>query len=772
MQINPLTTVAPTQPPATEGGDTPDGAFGTVVATIDRQGAVAALTSPPDTSGTFASGKKGVLVPPDTALPSFQPMGGPFGANTPFIEGAAPPLPLSADAPEREGADLALHDITLSEGLPAPDAVLPMPLFVVPPAASPVALPGPTTTVPDSGLSTSEGDAPATPPLTRGTAELPAGPVLTRTNATPAQTWVAAADTSTVAPAPDTQADLTQTQRLPTPGPETTPVTDQTLPPPASAGQTLPVHPPLNDATEPTLAPLPVTAEADLPPAPSLPSPVVSQHPKPPRGEGSLLAAVRLHTHDLQNPLQAAAQQIAAASPPDVSSETLDTPRATLPDRAPLGTAPAAAPQMAQLSGLKPSQPSPQLGPNTAKSSTDMPPKVAASASDPFVALVARTPAPHSPVAPDTAPPLSAAPPLQANVTLRSPPPAAGVPLRLTDGSVVPSPATPQQTLHPLNSGRALASGGDGPPVAPLTDLAAGLPAAAAAPYAPRLAAPLAQALAPSDRTAPKASPPFAEGTENSAASAKVALPVALPISVPPSVPPSVPSADHPRAPAASAVPPAQTNVALSSVAPPQPAAPHLPAAPPTRPQTAQPPQMTGAPAAASPTNTDSLVPTQTTAAFGTALPLAPLPNPVAQPLALAQPLPPMTHQVAHAVATAVSQGKSGQIEVAMRPEELGRIRFEMTTTGEKLHVILFVERPDSLDLMRRNADQLIADLRQSGFSNASLSFGGWGAQGQARPQAPMASALPDDGSFGAQTASLPPPTAKSATGGRLDIRL
>lgn len=129
-----------------------------------------------------------------------------------------------------------------------------------------------------------------------------------------------------------------------------------------------------------------------------------------------------------------------------------------------------------------------------------------------------------------------------------------------------------------------------------------------------------------------------------------------------------------------------------------------------------------------------------------------------------------IAHQAAQAIIATVRSGKSGQIDVTLRPEELGRIRFEIVGSGERLHVNLFVERPDSMDLMRRNADQLLADLRQSGFGQATLSFGNWGGQKPAHHAHPARSVA--DREDGLPLLSSPAKTRQSGALGRLDMRL
>ncbi|MFN3723149.1 MAG: flagellar hook-length control protein FliK [Paracoccaceae bacterium] len=81
---------------------------------------------------------------------------------------------------------------------------------------------------------------------------------------------------------------------------------------------------------------------------------------------------------------------------------------------------------------------------------------------------------------------------------------------------------------------------------------------------------------------------------------------------------------------------------------------------------------------------------------------------------------------IIHALDQVLHKGSDGQFELTIGPEEIGKLRFEITTIDNKLHITLFAERPDTLDLIRRNGDQLLNDLRLSGFGNSSLSFGDW----------------------------------------------
>lgn len=74
----------------------------------------------------------------------------------------------------------------------------------------------------------------------------------------------------------------------------------------------------------------------------------------------------------------------------------------------------------------------------------------------------------------------------------------------------------------------------------------------------------------------------------------------------------------------------------------------------------------------------------------------------------------------------------SAPVEVMLAPEELGRLSMTMVVEGERMHVTLSCERPETADLMRRHADQLVQEFREAGYSGATLSFGRWGGGGAA----------------------------------------
>ncbi|MGB8811943.1 MAG: flagellar hook-length control protein FliK, partial [Paracoccaceae bacterium] len=113
----------------------------------------------------------------------------------------------------------------------------------------------------------------------------------------------------------------------------------------------------------------------------------------------------------------------------------------------------------------------------------------------------------------------------------------------------------------------------------------------------------------------------------------------------------------------------------------------------------------------------------------------------------------------------------SGTLELSLAPEELGRLHMSLVQDGDMVRVTLVAERPETLDLMRRHADQLSQEFRQAGFSGASLSFGQWGAGGSNQQRPPVASptnAAPDPAFLPLQLR----PGAALGTASGLDLRL
>lgn len=116
---------------------------------------------------------------------------------------------------------------------------------------------------------------------------------------------------------------------------------------------------------------------------------------------------------------------------------------------------------------------------------------------------------------------------------------------------------------------------------------------------------------------------------------------------------------------------------------------------------------------------------------------------------------------------------RAGQkIEIALQPEELGRVRMAMTLTDAGATVVIAADRPETLDLMRRHIDALADAIRNLGYDSLTFDFrGGQSPQDNTPPPAHA----PDDDTDPAamaltQTTPQTPPTRVAASG--LDMRL
>ncbi|MFZ1470038.1 MAG: flagellar hook-length control protein FliK [Paracoccaceae bacterium] len=102
-------------------------------------------------------------------------------------------------------------------------------------------------------------------------------------------------------------------------------------------------------------------------------------------------------------------------------------------------------------------------------------------------------------------------------------------------------------------------------------------------------------------------------------------------------------------------------------------------------------------------------------------------------------PPPPAATQIVQAV----GQSDSEVTQLRLAPEELGEVRIDLRSDGDRLIMTVSAERRDTLDLLRRNADELAAEMRTAGHQRLDLSFGRWagsdgGSGGRAAPPPPV----------------------------------
>ena len=119
-----------------------------------------------------------------------------------------------------------------------------------------------------------------------------------------------------------------------------------------------------------------------------------------------------------------------------------------------------------------------------------------------------------------------------------------------------------------------------------------------------------------------------------------------------------------------------------------------------------------------------------------------------------------------------VTDSGHARAELILEPAELGRMRFDIVSHGDQLQVTLAAERPETLVLLRRHADDLRQEFRAAGMDAGTLSFSQWGqsGQGSAKPD-PAADNAADDTTHPVLSEPIPVPRPRVAGAG-LDLRL
>ena len=143
-----------------------------------------------------------------------------------------------------------------------------------------------------------------------------------------------------------------------------------------------------------------------------------------------------------------------------------------------------------------------------------------------------------------------------------------------------------------------------------------------------------------------------------------------------------------------------------------------------------------------------------------------------AQPPA-AKSAPQVAHNVVRQIASHVTDQQGNRIEVTLKPEELGTVRL-IISTGERPAVAVYADNPATLDLLRRHADLLARELRDTGFAGADLSFADDSGAGRRQAAADRDSY---EGFVGGHVASrdevtVPTVRPRPVLGSLLDIRI
>ncbi len=83
-----------------------------------------------------------------------------------------------------------------------------------------------------------------------------------------------------------------------------------------------------------------------------------------------------------------------------------------------------------------------------------------------------------------------------------------------------------------------------------------------------------------------------------------------------------------------------------------------------------------------------------------------------------------MPPHIAQAIAQSLHVSPDKSVEIALNPAELGRVRIVMTPSETGMTVNILADRPETLDLMRRNIDDLGRSISDLGYEDINFSFG------------------------------------------------
>lgn len=79
--------------------------------------------------------------------------------------------------------------------------------------------------------------------------------------------------------------------------------------------------------------------------------------------------------------------------------------------------------------------------------------------------------------------------------------------------------------------------------------------------------------------------------------------------------------------------------------------------------------------------------------------------------------------EIGRQLAASLTDLSGRPVEVTLAPEELGRITMTISSSDGGLTLTLVAERPETLELMRRNIDQLAQEFRDLGFGALNFAF-------------------------------------------------
>jgi len=126
---------------------------------------------------------------------------------------------------------------------------------------------------------------------------------------------------------------------------------------------------------------------------------------------------------------------------------------------------------------------------------------------------------------------------------------------------------------------------------------------------------------------------------------------------------------------------------------------------------------------------------------------------------------------IAGQMAVAIStRPQSGAIEIALNPEELGRVSIVLNGRDDGLHMTIAAERPETLETMRRHLSVLEAEFQNLGLGALSIDLGT--SSDAERDEAETEDQTPSRASGPEHIAETDPALSKNGPDGRIDLRL
>ncbi len=84
---------------------------------------------------------------------------------------------------------------------------------------------------------------------------------------------------------------------------------------------------------------------------------------------------------------------------------------------------------------------------------------------------------------------------------------------------------------------------------------------------------------------------------------------------------------------------------------------------------------------------------------------------------------PELAANISHQMAEAIRVTLDRSVEIALNPKELGRVRMVLSPSDAGVTLNILAERPETLELMRRNIDDLAKSFADLGYEDISFSF-------------------------------------------------